>query len=98
MAVAPYRDAGPDERDDDQKVARYLLGPSQAVVENIAREELEEDDRCEHPEQSEGDDFLGPIEPILPLQGFLIERRRLHTALTRLLDLILAHLIACSRS
>src|SRR5262245_7785393 len=55
MGVAPGDHGAADEHDPHQTVARDLLGPGQAVIENIAREELQEDDEGERPEDDEGD-------------------------------------------
>ena len=47
MGVAARDHRAADEHDPHQAVARDLLGPGQAVVEHIAREELQEDDEGE---------------------------------------------------
>src|SRR5436190_3284048 len=48
-----------DEGDAHQAVAGDLLGPGEAVVQDVAGEELQEDDETERPEQRESQPILG---------------------------------------
>src|SRR5262249_49892992 len=54
VRIAPGDHRATDEHDPHQTVARDLLGPGEAVVEHVAREELQKDDEGERPEEHEG--------------------------------------------
>ena len=58
MRVAPRHHGAADEHHPHQAIARDLLGPGQAVVEHVAREELQKDDEGERPEHHEGEPVL----------------------------------------
>src|SRR5262249_26342433 len=53
MRIAAGHHRATDEYHPHQSVARDLLGPGQAVIENIAREKLQEDDEGERPKERE---------------------------------------------
>jgi hypothetical protein len=50
-----------DEHDRDQAVGRDLLGPGEGIVEDIAREELEEDRETHQPEDREARPVLKAV-------------------------------------
>src|ERR1044072_2786867 len=58
VGVAPRHHRAADEHDPHQAVACDLLGPGKAVVEDIAGEELQEDDEGERPEDRKRDPVL----------------------------------------
>src|SRR6266446_3045996 len=55
MAVAARHHRPANEYDPHQRVAGDLLGPGQAVIEHIAREELQKNDEGEAPKNHEGE-------------------------------------------
>ena len=59
MGIAARHHGAADERHAHQAVAGDLLGPGQAVVEDVAGEELQEDDEGERPEQRKRQPVLG---------------------------------------
>src|SRR5262245_21617354 len=61
MRIAPLHHRAADEHNPHQAIARDLLGPGQAVIEDIAREELQEDDEGERPEDDEGNPVFGIV-------------------------------------
>ena len=58
MRVAPRHHRAADEHHPHQPIARDLFGPGQAVIEHIAREELQKDDEGEAPEDHEREPVL----------------------------------------
>jgi hypothetical protein len=59
VRIAARHHGSADEGDAHQAVAGDLLGPRQAVIENVAGKKLQEDDESQRPEQRKGQPILG---------------------------------------
>jgi hypothetical protein len=76
MAAASHAHHGAEEHDQDEAVGRDLLGPAQAVVEDVAGEELQDQADDDAPEDCEARPVLDRVGTGGGIAGVVFEHAR----------------------